>query len=144
MSPAALVLLECERRDIRITLAGDKLRVDAPPGAVTDALKQAMAREKPAIIEVLQADAQARAAGLIVLATGRLYHAAPARLAGVFVQRDGDEWETYALRWRPARQGTTTELAVAEDRSLYRGRDLARALQAAAQWAEEVKPRGTR
>lgn len=144
---AAELVRAVEERGGTVEVAGDSL-VIRPKRVLTADLVAALKARKADIIRYLQsetqADAQARAAGLIVLATGRLYHAAPARLAGVFVQRDGDEWETYALRWRPARQGTTTELAVAEDRSLYRGRDLARALQAAAQWAEEVKPRGTR
>ena len=82
-----------------------------------------------------EADAQARAAGLLVLVSGRVYYASPSRLAGVFVQRDGDTWEAYAVTWRPARQGTAGELMMAEDRTLYRGRELARALRAAVRWA---------
>ena len=137
MTGAAL-LMECERRDIRITLAGDKLRVDAPPGAVTDALRQALAREKPAIIEVLQADAQARGAGLVVLEPGRLYHAALSRWAGAFVERDGDVWEAYAVTWLAARQGDDSRLSrlrMASDSTLYRGKALDRALHAVVRWA---------
>ena len=100
MTGAAL-LMECERRDIRITLAGDKLRVDAPPGAVTDALRQALAREKPAIIEVLQADAQARAAGLGVLKPGAVYNTAPTPLHEVLVLREGAKWVAWAGLYPP-------------------------------------------
>src|SRR5690606_9820013 len=98
-----------------------------------------MKARKADIIRYLQSeaqdDAQARAAGLLVLVSGRVYYASPSRLAGVFVQRDGDTWEAYAVTWRPARQGTAGELMMAEDRTLYRGRELARALRAAVRWA---------
>src|SRR5690606_17457802 len=100
MTGAAL-LMECERRDIRITLAGDKLRVDAPPGAVTDALRQALAREKPAIIEVLRADDQARAAGLVVLKPGAVYHTAPDRRHEVLVMREDAWWIAWAGLYPP-------------------------------------------
>jgi hypothetical protein len=138
MSLATLVLQECARRGVLLTATGDRLRVDAPPGAVTDALRQALAREKPAIIEVLQADAQARGAGLVVLEPGRLYHAALSRWAGAFVERDGDVWEAYAVTWLAARQGDDSRLSrlrMASDSTLYRGKALDRALHAVVRWA---------
>src|SRR5690606_24869808 len=95
----------------------------------------ALAREKPAIIEVLQADAQARAAGLMVLEPGRLYHAALSRWAGAFVERDGDVWEAYAVTWRTARQGDDSRLRMASHRTLYRGEGVDRALHAVVRWA---------
>src|SRR5690606_23471403 len=86
---AAAGVVECERRDVRLAVAGDKLRVDAPTGAVTEELRAAPPRERAAIVAALQADAQARAAGLVVLEPGTTYHAAPDRFHEVLVQREG-------------------------------------------------------
>ncbi len=134
MTGAAL-LVECERRDIRITLAGDKLRVDAPPGAVTDALRQALAREKPAIIEVLQADAQARAAGLVVLEPGGVYHTAPTPLHEVLVLREGAKWVAWAGLYPPPRFNGPKDRP-RKTWTLYYGPHLTAALAAAVRFAE--------
>ncbi len=137
LTAAELVRL-VEQRDGTVEVAGDSL-VIRPKRVLTPELVAAMKARKADIIRYLQSeaqdDAQARAAGLLVLVSGRVYYASPSRLAGVFVQRDGDTWEAYAVTWRPARQGTAGELMMAEDRTLYRGRELARALRAAVRWA---------
>lgn len=135
MNPAALVLLECARQDIHITLAGDKLRVDAPPGAVTDALRQTLAREKPAIIEVLRADAQARAAGLVVLEPGGVYHTAPTPLHEVLVLREGAKWVAWAGLYPPPRFNGPKDRP-RKTWLLYQGKDLRAALAAAVRFAE--------
>jgi len=131
----AVLLLECERRDIRITLAGDKLRVEAPPGAVTDALRQALAREKPAIIEVLHADAQARAAGLVVLEPGGVYHTAPDRLHEVLVMREDARWIAWAGLYPPPHFNGPKDRP-RKTWMLYKGKDLRAALAAAVRFAE--------
>ena len=140
MTGAAL-LMECERRDIRITLAGDKLRVDAPPGAVTDALRQALAREKPAIIEVLQADAQARAAGLVVLKPGAVYHTAPTPLHEVLVLREGAKWVAWAGLYPPKQHVNGPKDRPRKTWMLYKGKDLRAALAAAVRFAERLLDR---
>jgi len=139
MTGAAL-LMECERREIRLALAGDKLRVDAPTGAVTEELRAALAREKAAIVAALQADAQARAAGLVVLEPGTTYHTAPDRFHEVMVQREGPLWIAWAGRYPPPHvQGPKDRPSKTWD--LYRGPDLARALRAAVRFAEGVSKR---
>jgi|LFRM01.1.fsa_nt_gb hypothetical protein len=139
MTGAAL-LMECERRDIRITLAGDKLRVEAPPGAVTDALRQALAREKPAIIEVLHADAQARAAGLVVLEPGGVYHTAPDRLHEVLVMREDARWIAWAGLYPPPHFNGPKDRP-RKTWMLYKGKDLRAALAAAVRFAERLLDR---
>ena len=136
MTGAAL-LMECERRDIRITLAGDKLRVEAPPGAVTDALRQALAREKPAIIEVLHADAQARAAGLVVLEPGGGYHTAPDRLHEVLVMREDARWIAWAGLYPPPHFNGPKDRP-RKTWTLYYGPHLTAAMAAAVRFAERT------
>jgi len=47
------LLTELERLDVRLWLEGDKLRFDAPPGALTAALRARLQTEKPALIRFL-------------------------------------------------------------------------------------------
>ena len=53
-------LSELAARDIRVTLDGDKLRLNAPSGAVDDELKRALAKRKPEIVAALRAALPAR------------------------------------------------------------------------------------
>jgi len=140
MTGAAL-LQECERRDIRITLAGDKLRVDAPPGAVTDALRQLLTREKATIIEALRADAQARAAGLVVLEPGGVYHTAPDRLYEVLVMREGARWIAWAGLFPPPHFNGPKDRP-SKTWLLYQGKDLRAALAEAVRFAQQVARKG--
>jgi hypothetical protein len=52
MTPLDL-LAELERRNVKISLAGDKLRLEAPAGILTPQLKQAIKQHKPALIALL-------------------------------------------------------------------------------------------
>lgn len=52
MTPAALIT-ELERRNVKVSLAGDKLRLEAPAGVLTPALKEAIAKHKPELIAIL-------------------------------------------------------------------------------------------
>lgn len=140
MTGAAL-LVECERLGICITLAGDKLRVEAPPGAVTDALRQALAREKPTIIEALRADARARAAGLVVLEPGSVYHTAPGRLHEVLVMREGAGWVAWAGLFPPPHFHGPKDRP-SKTWLLYQGKDLRAALAEAVRFAEQVARKG--
>ncbi|MBU4532294.1 MAG: hypothetical protein KJ650_01405 [Firmicutes bacterium] len=52
MTPAELIT-ELELRNIKVSLAGDKLRLEAPAGVLTPALKEAIAKHKPELIAIL-------------------------------------------------------------------------------------------
>jgi hypothetical protein len=53
MTPMKL-LTECRRRGIELSVNGDKLRVEHPQGAVTDEIREALRRHKPALMELLR------------------------------------------------------------------------------------------
>jgi hypothetical protein len=53
MTPMQL-LMECRRRGIELSVNGDKLRVVAEKGAITDELREALRRHKPALMELLR------------------------------------------------------------------------------------------
>ena len=53
MTPMQL-LMECRRRGIELSVNGDKLRVEHPQGAVTDEIREALRRHKPALMELLR------------------------------------------------------------------------------------------
>ena len=57
---ALAFLAELASRDIRVTLEGDKLRLNAPAGALDDALKATLSRRKPEVIAALRAAKSAR------------------------------------------------------------------------------------
>lgn len=48
------LLAELEQRGVKLTLAGDKLRYDAPVGALTLELKDALRQHKPALLALLR------------------------------------------------------------------------------------------
>lgn len=50
------LLTELDRLGVKFSLAGDKLQVDAPAGALTDDLRQAIRDNKPALVALLQSD----------------------------------------------------------------------------------------
>lgn len=52
MTPAEL-LLELNRRGVRLTAEGDRLRYEAPPGALTAELLDAMRKYKPELLCLL-------------------------------------------------------------------------------------------
>ncbi len=54
---ARALLADLGLRDIRLTLDGDKLRINAPAGALDDALKARLSQAKPDLIAVLRAPA---------------------------------------------------------------------------------------
>ena len=53
MTPMKL-LTECRRRGIELSVNGDRLRVVAEKGAITDELREALRRHKPALMELLR------------------------------------------------------------------------------------------
>lgn len=53
MTPEAL-LAELKRRNVTATLAGDKIRLEAPAGALTPELKDALRQYKPELLARLQ------------------------------------------------------------------------------------------
>jgi DNA-binding transcriptional regulator LsrR (DeoR family) len=50
------ILSDLRRAGAIVTVAGDKLRFEAPPGVLTDELKQRLATQKAEIIRLLQAE----------------------------------------------------------------------------------------
>lgn len=54
---AAALLAELEARDVRLTLAGGALTYDAPPGALTDLDREAVAENRSALVVLLAAGA---------------------------------------------------------------------------------------
>ncbi len=53
MTPTNL-LTELERRNVKVSLAGDKLRVEAPAGVLTPDLKEVLIKHKPLIMVLLK------------------------------------------------------------------------------------------
>lgn len=53
MTPADL-LTELERRGVKLTLAGDRLHVEAPAGVLTPDLKETLAKHKAALLTLLE------------------------------------------------------------------------------------------
>ena len=52
MTPLDL-LAELERRNVKVSLAGDKLRLEAPAGVLTPDMKEALVKHKPALMSLL-------------------------------------------------------------------------------------------
>jgi hypothetical protein len=52
MTPLDL-LAELERRNVKVSLAGDKLRLEAPAGVLTPEIKEALRQHKAALIALL-------------------------------------------------------------------------------------------
>jgi len=72
MTPLDL-LAELQRLNVKLTLAGDKLRLEAPAGVLTPALKEVVTKHKPELVSFLQ-NPTCQVAGQVV----RLYHMRPA------------------------------------------------------------------
>lgn len=51
---AAELLQDLERRDVRLTLNGDSLRIDAPQGMITEELEQTLTQYKPELVELIR------------------------------------------------------------------------------------------
>lgn len=47
------LLAELEQLNVKVSLNGNKLRLDAPAGVLTPALKEAIAKHKPELIAIL-------------------------------------------------------------------------------------------
>jgi hypothetical protein len=77
--PLADLLVRCARLGVRLTVDGDRIRFDCPRGAVNDALRAELRRNKAALLELLR-----RADG------------DPAdRVLAEGVERDGSTWTLY-------------------------------------------------
>ena len=49
------LLAELKRLNVKLSLAGDKLRLEAPAGVLTPELKEAVSQQKPALVALLEA-----------------------------------------------------------------------------------------
>jgi hypothetical protein len=47
------LLAELEERNVKVFLAGDKLRLEAPAGVLTPDMKEALVKHKPALMSLL-------------------------------------------------------------------------------------------
>ncbi len=103
MTPLDL-LAELERRNVKLTLAGDKLRLDAPAGVLTPELKDAVRRQKPALIALLEA----REAKRLLETQG--WVAIYSKTLGETVLWCRDEKVIIPTRWRGAVKYTLQEL----------------------------------
>lgn len=64
MTLAALVA-SASRRGVRLAVSGDRLRIEAPPGAITPGLREALAIHKPDLIRWLIQEHNAAARALL-------------------------------------------------------------------------------
>ena len=85
-----------------------------------------------------QADAQARAAGLVVLKPGAVYHTAPTPLHEVLVLREGAKWVAWAGLYPPKQHVNGPKDRPRKTWMLYYGPHLTAALAAAVRFAERT------
>lgn len=103
MTPLDL-LAELERRNVKLTLAGNKLRLEAPAGVLTPELKETVRRQKPtliALLEVQEAKRLLETQGWVVIHSKTL---------GETVLWCRDEKVIIPARWRDAVKYTLREL----------------------------------
>lgn len=103
MTPLDL-LAELERRNVKLTLSGDKLRLNAPAGVLTPELKEAVRRQKPALIALLEAQEAKR------LLQERGWVAIYSKTLGEDILWCRDEKVIIPTRWRGAVRYTLAEL----------------------------------
>ncbi|KXG76612.1 hypothetical protein [Thermovenabulum gondwanense] len=94
ITPEAIVE-ELERKGVKITVAGDKLRLEAPAGVLTPSLKELIARNKAQIIEWLM-NPTTDCGGKVV----RLYRARPECMKAGYCLRFTNDCGLFPLTWR--------------------------------------------
>ena len=141
---AAELVRAVEERGGTVEVAGDSL-VIRPKRVLTADLVAALKARKADIIRYLQsetqADAQARAAGLVVLEPGGVYHTAPDRLHEVLVMREDARWIAWAGLYPPPHFNGPKDRP-RKTWMLYKGKDLRAALAEAVRFAERVARKG--
>lgn len=103
MTPNAL-LDKLRQLNVKVTLNGDKLRLDAPKGVLTPELKEAVSQQKPALIALLEAQEAKRlleTQGWVVIHSKTL---------GEDILWCRDEKVIIPTRWRGAVKYTLQEL----------------------------------
>jgi len=98
------LLAELKRLNVKVTLNGDKLRLDAPKGVLTPELKEVVSQQKPALIALLEAEEARRlleVQGWVVVYS---------KAIGEAVLWCRDEKVIIPTRWRGAVKYTLQEL----------------------------------
>jgi len=94
---AVEVLTELERLNVKVSLNGDKLRLQAPVGVITPALKEAILEHKPELIAVLSGEGCEEIFWPGVKA--KVYRARPSCLEAGGCLREAD-CDLFPLTWR--------------------------------------------
>ena len=66
--PPRELLAELQAKDIRLTVQGEQLRIDAPKGMMTETLRAAIRQQKPALLTLLSAPRRPEPAAPTVVA----------------------------------------------------------------------------
>lgn len=89
------IVEELEKKGVKITVAGDKLRLEAPAGVLTPSIKELIARNKTQIIEWLM-NPTTDCMGTVV----KLYHARKECLEAGYCLRFTLDCDLFPLTWR--------------------------------------------
>ena len=98
------LLAELKRLNVKVTINGDKLRLEAPAGVLTPEMKEAIRQQKPALIALLEAEEARRlleVQGWVVVYS---------KAIGEAVLWCRDEKVIIPTRWRGAVRYTLREL----------------------------------
>jgi len=93
MTPEAIIT-ELERLNVKITIAGDKLRLEAPAGVLTPSIKELITSNKAKIIEWLM-NPTIDCMGTVV----KLYHARKKCLEAGYCLRFTLDCDLFPLTW---------------------------------------------
>lgn len=109
MTPKAL-LTELERLDIKMSLDGDKLRLEAPVGVLTEELKEQIRQQKPALTALLERQAENEVKEAVRLLRERGWVVIDSRVLGDRIVWYRNENVVIPTKWKDAVTYTLREL----------------------------------